>query len=402
MKTYLSVIGLSILIASDHVSAELNPRTFELGAIDLTPTLTVSETYNDNFAQQPGGDEKSSLISRMMPVISLVTKRDSNAYSLQYSGEYGIYHSSRADNYVDHTLSALFSRDPNVRNKMSLAVTYARDHDDRGTGLSEGRGGAQARTEPDRVESHQVDGSWTYGTATSSLNLEFRGGFTEKSYLNNLELTGRTGSSVRQVSSRLLGRLNGSIRWYIQYSFRDIDFSRTRNNEQFFRNALNNDRTVTSAGILWRLTGKTSGHFQIDQTKKDFSEQDFRDSEFLGWQGYMKWALTDYASLTFSTGRREDDTFGVGDFFITTRHLASWDHEWSSSLNTSASLVIYDIKYENSDRTDDGTQLSLSASYDFRRWARVSMKYSRAERRTGFEGFEYERNAFSVTTTLSF
>ena len=398
MKTYLNVIGLSMLIASGHISAELNPRTFELGAIDLTPTLTVSETYNDNFARQQGGDANSSLISRMMPVISLVTKRDSNAYSLQYSGEYGVYHSSRDDNYVDHTLSALFSRDPNVRNKMSLAVTYARDHDNRGTGLSQGAV-ARARTEPDRVESHTVEGSWKYGTATSALNLEFKGGFTEKSYLNNLEFTRRTGSSEQRVSSRLLGQLNGSIRWYIGYSFRDIGYSRIG---PVALSALDSDRTVVSAGISWRLTGKTSGHFQLDQTSKDFSEPQFDDSEFLGWQGHMKWALTDYASLTFSTSRRENDSFGVGDFFITARHSAGWDHEWSSSLNTSANLVIYDIKYENSERRDDGTQLDLSASYDFRRWARVSMKYSLAERKTGFEGFEYERNAFSVTTTLSF
>lgn len=394
MKPFSRFIPLALLLTGG-ASADLDPRKFKLGPIDLIPGLELVESYSDNLLRQPEALERASLSSSLRPSLSLVTKRDDRVHSLVYQGDFGIYHDSREDDYNDHRLAASLRFRPNSRNRLSIAASWAKDHLARGVGLSEGRS-ALVRPEPDRFDEVSFDTTWVYGTDTSTLNFELRGGWGELDYLNNRNFTRLHDRSRSGFAGRLVARVSGNTRIFTEYSVKDVDY--THNTDSSTR--LDSSEQEVSAGILWKLTDNTYGSLQVGRLEKDFAS--LRDRSHLSWRGSLHWAPRDYSRFTLTTSRLPFETNGVGDFLITRQIALDWRHDWSSSLSTRARLGFSETEYENSRRADDGFSWSVSVSYDLRRWVRFSLGYSHADRDSNRDSFAFEANVVSATATFSF
>ena len=78
-----------------------------------------------------------------------------------------------------------------------------------------------------------------------------------------------------------------------------------------------------------------------------------------------------------------------------------WNHAWSSYLNTEVNVRFQKDEYQNFNRSDDIRSLGLRAGYRFRRWLTLGAEYTYTQRDSNISIFEYDRNLYLLTATLS-
>jgi hypothetical protein len=169
---------------------------------------------------------------------------------------------------------------------------------------------------------------------------------------------------------------------------------------------LDSSETRYYLGVKWEATAQTTGTAKIGQYSKDFDDDviDDIDGEF-AWDIKLDWTPTENDKITARTGSYIRETEGSGAAIETQDIYLSWVHFWLERLSTKASYRTADDdhgQFSPTFRREDTTDtLEISATYNFKRWMDVSLRYNTESRSSNGEAFEYDRDIIALDFDFS-
>jgi hypothetical protein len=284
----------------------------------------------------------------------------------------------------------------NDQHRFKFAASAAKLHDARGEGSSEGVI-ATSRAEPDEYDANNFGGTYDFGREDAILGLEFSADKTDVQYTNNLTETRFRDRNDTSYGAKFFGRLAPKTRFFVEVVRKDISYD----NAPIAGAILDSKEQNVLVGAEWEVTGKTTGAVKVGRLNKDFDADARGKAAFTNWEALVSWAPRSYSLLSLVANKSPQETNGTGSFIESSSYSVNWMHDWSSYMHTTASAGMGKDSYDNDPREDDRMSYSLAANYDIDSWVNIAAAYSYTDRDSNLDGFDYKRNQFSVTLSLS-
>lgn len=376
--------GMALLLASYQAKA-LDPMYVKLSdSARFTPTLQLSESYDDNIKGVDKG-AKGSWITSIVPSFSLHAEGRKSAYMVTYRAISDVFHQSHKDNNTDHFLDAKLGMDFDRRNRLILNAGW-QDVED--TDVGEGQ------TQNDRYTLGRVGGNYTYGAKTARMQLVMGANFETLRYQNSEDLnaekerdsTNGRGTLFYRITpkTRVIGELRRSHFDYVSYS------ARTSNN------------TSGLVGLEWEATARTSGTVKVGREWKEYTNADVDTKSAQTWEAGINYEPTTYSTFHFTSRSALDEgDEGTASAVKTRNYRVAWEHKWRERISSEISYDWSTNDYQDYPRSDDRSTLGVGLTYKLRRWLDLSFRYRRLENDSTMEEESYKRNIFTFSVTGS-
>lgn len=390
MNTFYRKATLAAALASACASAwALDAATIKLSdSIGFTPTLKLSESYDDNFRALETR-EQSSWVSGIAPTFTFGAKGDKANASISYTANHEIYHSSHSDDNTDHIFSAETGLQFNARNRLRLNVGY-RDMEETAS--------ADQKIENDKYTLGTVGALYTFGADTATGQVRLGATHDRLRYDNGIFGGTRLNADKERdstgVSAAFLYRVGPKTRAVLEARHTDHEYESNT--------ALDSTNTALLLGAEWEATARTTGTVRIGRERKDFDDSAMSDRTSPMWEVGVSWAPRTYSTFSLNTRRAFDEGSDSADVIKGTSTTLGWEHGWAPRLKSNLSYTYSKQTYRNAeDREDKIDTLSVGLTYNMRRWLDVGVGYKYSENDSSKLGKSYERNIFGVTLNAS-
>jgi hypothetical protein len=355
-------------------------------ALYFTPYVGLAGGYDDNLFYS-STNEKSSYLYVISPGLRLDARDASKAFSIAYQSQYGVYTSSRNDDYWDHNVAATFDTimAPSLYGRLSYYFVHG--HDPRG--LTD----RPTQETPDRFEDSRPGATLAYGVPGARGRIEAYYSYEMRKYINNRETTVGSDRDVPEYGAAFYWRV--MPRTSVLFEAR-----RTDQNYLLATSPLDSHEDRYYAGVTWEASASTSGTIKVGELKKKF---DSGLSSFSGtsWEGLVTWLPRTYSRFDFYSARYPIESTGLGSFILADASGVMWTHNWNSYLSTGVNARYERDKYQDFDRNDDITSVGLKVGYKFRRWLTLGAEYTYAKRNSNMDIYDYTKNLYFLTLTAS-
>lgn len=383
-KLQFNLVAAAVSLACCGSVMAIEPQSVKVTeGINLTPTLKVTERYDDNF-RAVETNEESSWITSVSPTLTLNADGRKSAYRVSYTADSDTFHSSSKDNNVDHRLQAEAGFEFDARNRMKLTAGY----DD----VEETASDSQ-NVENDKYNTTKVGGVYAYGAESALMQLEGGVGYEELRYTNS----GHLNADKERDSTALRGTFYYRVapKTKLLLEGRHTDYSYVSNTR------LDSTNLGALVGATWEATAKTTGTVKIGRETKNF-DQSGMDSASKGmWEAGVTWAPRTYSRFTLNT-RQGIDEGDSGASTIDSRNITlGWEHDWNKRLRSNLSLARSDQDYQDIVREDELDTLGVGLTYAVRRWLDVGVGYKYSDKDSDAAGESYTRNIYALTVTAS-
>ena len=367
------------------------------GNAGLEYGLAAELRYDDNIFLSDTV-EIDSWILQALPYVRGTLFSDGNTYQLQYLMDHAEYVDSSEDTYTDHNLTLDINHRFTHRQAIVAEAAYRRLTERRGTGFSEEPNGIV--DSPDDYDHMNLGLRYLLGVPTAALRFEFFGKYNQLDYSSSY-----VGDS-RDYSSAELGvqsRYRIGARTDVLLEYRRLMVGYDNVPLDFDGNALNldSDEDYFLAGVAWEMTAKTKGEVKIGQSKRDFDEGEFSNSDF-HWEANIEWRPKSYSKFILSSGRISQETYGSGLYVNSQSYNLSWLHSWSGRLRSELLVGIVEDVYEDSDRTDDRNFWGAQVGYDYAPWLAFDLGYRYRENDSTFDEVNYKQNSLFLKASVEF
>jgi polysaccharide biosynthesis protein VpsM len=364
--------------------------------IDLIPSVQVGLKHDDNVVRS-SSNEISSWVNSIAPALKAMMVDGADSYTVTAAINNARYFSSQQDDFTDGYLDAEAKISPSSHHNFKLKANTSWLHEDRGTGVSEGRG--LLLNDVTKFNSQFLEGEYVYGAQSSTGKIRLNSRYFNKNYDNFRDVT-----QYRDYDSTLFGgafvyQTNGSIKMVASAStaaidFKVLDLSGDRNNTD------NNYRV----GVEWEITSITSGELKLGYQDKNFDRAQREDFSGFAWEAILVWQPLTYSGFDIATGRRAKDVDAVnvlGDYIIETTYGLGWNHQWSETWDTKIAYEYQTNKYNLSDRTDTGKVITLELNKQLLRWVKIKA-FANIENRTSTLGvIEFDRTVLGLNAEFT-
>jgi polysaccharide biosynthesis protein VpsM len=373
----------------------MGPAVIDAGPVAITPTFGAETRYRDNIYLQENNPTDSWLyVAR--PAVSALVQDRSNLYQLAYKGEAGWYEVDRSNDRND-----TFSGDAHMEfSERWIAVGFtrwARLHEERGEGLSEGLVG-QVIPEPIEYDQGDVGGSLQYGTPGVG-RLVVRAGYMDREYQNFKQFTRSRDRDETTLGSTFFYPVAPNTDVLIDYEYVDISYPTP------FVDAppLDSQENFLSVGAQWEITPNMTSTAKAGYVDKQFDSSQRKDWDGVGWTLDLLMQPREQDSILVRGSRAPEETTLQGDFIKRESLEAAWTHDWNDRIFTELGTLIGRDTYEQSfdDREDDIYNVSFRVGYAFRRWANFYTGYSHDEKDSNADDLSYTENVFNIGVDLS-
>lgn len=181
-------------------------------------------------------------------------------------------------------------------------------------------------------------------------------------------------------------------------SERDYDLSSTTSTS-----VINRDSTGYNlqGGVDFELTALLRGRIGAGYLENDRDDPGLADVDGVSIDGQLEWFPSQILTLTFDAARRiEDPGLLEAPNAIATRFGVRADYELRRNIILSASGRFGELDFDDIDRTDDFSELSISATYKLNRNIHLDAFIENIERDTNgtsnIVGQPFEKNVFGV------
>ncbi|BBN82615.1 hypothetical protein PA25_26000 [Pseudoalteromonas sp. A25] len=355
--------------------------------IDLTPSLYTAFKHDSNIART-SNDEKSSSILEVAPTLNALLEQGANKYTGQVGLASGTYFSSSDDNYLDFNVSGEAAIELNQNHSYNLSAGYQNAHEDRGTGISEGLGGAQDDVTKYRIANFGA--SYQYGAQSTPARIQLSADVSYKDYTNFEAI-----SKFRDVETTTLG----SAFFYDTGAFTSLVVEIKSEDAQYdvldindARGSKDSSSMFYQVGAQWQATAMTSGNVRIGYQDKNFDAVAREDFGGLSWSAGVTWQPLTYSSVAFNTSRIARDT----------NYGATWTHTWSEFVSTD---IGYSHKSENyagiTNRKDTTKPYTIAANYDLKRWIDVTAGIDFQDKSSTQQNIDFDKLVVFVGATFT-
>ncbi len=384
MKFKASSLAAAVSAALCANAWALEPQSIKLSdGLTFTPTLQVSERYDDNF-RAVENNEESSWITGITPTFKLAAEGRKSAYALTYSANTDIFHSSHADDNTDHHLTADAGFEFDSRNRLKLAAGYHK---------IEETASQDQNVENDKYTTANVGGVYTFGARTARTQVDVGANYQELRYQNGDNLNADKERDTTALNSIFYYRIAPKTKALVEARHTDYDYvSNTR---------LNSNNVALLAGLTWEATAKTTGTVKFGGEKKRFDDSSIDDKSGSMWEVGVEWAPRTYSTFGLNTRRGLGEGDNGASSIESQSTTLSWNHEWLDRLSSNVSYTYTDNEYQDIRRTDKIDTFGLGLTYEMRRWLDIGVGYKYSENDSSVAGESYERNIFSISATAS-
>ncbi|MDX2424169.1 MAG: outer membrane beta-barrel protein, partial [Amphritea sp.] len=365
-RTLTSIFSMPALIFSSQGFATIEPAAIDAGPVSIIPTVNVQTSYDDNIFSS-NSSEVDSLITSINPRLEVIAEDGFNAYKVTYSIDHGMYKSSSDDNYTDHNLGLDGHLEFDARNTLDLNTSYTKNHEERGTGITEtGNIGANVDA-PLEYDTASVSFAYTYGAQDAAGKLVFAGRYADKEYQNFRSITESRDSETTTFSGTFYYQVQPKTSLLFEVRNQDLNYKND------LTNSLDSETRRYYVGATWEGSAKTTGTIKLGQVEKDFDSSARDDFSGTSWEVTIDWEPRTYSAFKLSTSQYEKESSGAGDFIDSKTVRLTWNHEWNDQLKTalSSGYTNDDYKGTGGGREDDITDASIKLTYDMRRWLSV-------------------------------
>jgi polysaccharide biosynthesis protein VpsM len=266
-------------------------------------------------------------------------------------------------------------------------LDYVRGHDPRGSTDRD------IQAEPDRYRLVAPGVLVAYGTPGASGRVEL--------YVNDASRRYRNNRATTAFSDRDVTEFGGAFYWRVApRTYAVVEARKTELDYKSSLSPLSGEERRIFGGVIWEATAATTGTVKIGRLQKRF-DNTFPESKHTSWEALVTWAPRTYSKFDLYTGRYPTESTGLGSYILTDASGVVWNHAWSSYLNTEVNLRFQRDEYQGFNRSDDIRSIGLRAGYKFRRWLTLGAEYTYTQRDSNISVFEYDRNLYLLTATLS-
>jgi len=361
--------------------AQAEPGNIPVGSMQLVPTLTLGESYNDNiFSNELKKDMKKSWITKIEPSFILNADDGAKHYELGYKLSDSIYHQSRGDDVINHFVN--FNADLELSRKLTAAfyANYNLSHDPRGLIV----GAARNVIVPDAYREGIVGGSVDYG---SNAHVIVSGEYKSKKYSNNFATTNLRNWDATKVGAEFDYDLTAKTSALLEVRYQRFNYLTA---------LLDSTEQAYFAGLNWDATAKTSGSARMGYTKKNFAVAGTPDVGLFSWEVNVEWLPMSYSSWTLGTSSKPVESQGTGNVIKNNNVDLSWNHAWSDLVSHSASLGYSKDDYQGNTRLDNTTTASVSVNYQWLRWLAIQPKYDYSNLSSNIVNSSYKANVWML------
>ena len=364
------------------------PASVQLGDTPLfvSPYIGLGVGRDDNVFLSHD-NKRTSTLYVASPGLKIDARSPGLVFQSRLQAQAGRYTESRNDDYVDflaaNQLDVAFSR----RSFLRLGYDYIRSHDPRGST------DRAVSTRPDKYKLISPNATYAFGTPGAAGRVELYWADGYKSYTNNRSTTLLSDRDTRDLGAAFYWRV--APKTYALLDVRDTDIHYRASTSLF-----SSEEKRYYVGVTWEATAATTGTFKAGRLKKEF---DSGRPSFSGggWEGAITWSPRTYSTFDFYTARTTNESTGLGDFILSDIYGISWNHAWSSVLNTGVNVRHQRDEYQGFNRNDELTTLGFKVGYKFRRWLTLGAEYSHTNRASNQNFYEYDKNLYLLTATAT-
>jgi polysaccharide biosynthesis protein VpsM len=352
----------------------------------IYPYLGVGVGYNDNLTGVPN-DRISSAFLLVSPRVRADVKTGGDTYALTYSGNYGHYFSSSANDFNEQAFVATSSNQFTARADLQAAAFYL---------VKQDPGGSIDRSfNPTPYSWHGVGANATfgYGAPSAQGRLELDLGVTDKRYTNNREITQAFDVSTWDVAARFYYRITPATRLLAE--IRDTEYD-------YRSSPLDNSELRYLVGATWDITAATSGTVKLGYVTTTFKQEAPDNYAGLTVEAALRWLPRTYSTVEIVALYAPSQSTGTGPLTVDTTAGARWEHYWKSYFLTRAYATYVKSDYQGTSRTDRVSRVGIGAYFDIRSWLRLGADFSHENHNSTGLGFDFSRNVFifSIAGTL--
>ncbi|NVK40763.1 MAG: outer membrane beta-barrel protein [Oceanospirillaceae bacterium] len=361
------------------------PADIRLGEMSLTPTLSLTETYDDNFREAAAPLDEASWITRIVPALELTAQDRLNAYRLRYSLVSDIFHSSHDDDNTDHHLDAGAHLEFSSRHRLDLDAGYDR---------VENTADATSIAENDKYHTRRVGVVYGFGIESATMQFELAADEERKRYDNSGSLNKDKEHDTRTLGATAYYRLAPKTRALLEITSSEFDYVSFKSLDGVNRSYF--------AGLSLDATAKTSGSVKVGHEEKDFDAPGQRDPDLIAWAADLTWKPRSYSAVRLTARQGIDEGSGEEQFVEARETGLEWRHRWNAFLATDLGYSRSKKDYDNAaNRHDETDSYRIGLTWDVRRWLAVELGYRYRERGSNVEQENFERSRYTAGINLS-
>jgi hypothetical protein len=181
--------------------------------------------------------------------------------------------------------------------------------------------------------------------------------------------------------------------------------------------------TQVALGLTWNVTAKSAGLFKAGYQWKKFDKEDAalgaEDGSYYTVSGGLRHFFTRRTTAEIEVARNSQESdFNQNPYYLRTRFRAGLAQRFTTKLYGRAALRFDRDEYptatsyqnpfdpagvwESGERTDDTISGSLTAGFEVLRWFSLELTYSRDQRTSSFDTFEYTAGQVSLSAKAAF
>ncbi|MGI9288680.1 MAG: outer membrane beta-barrel protein [Pseudomonadales bacterium] len=385
----------AVMLYSVELQAGTQDETtgIPFGSATLMPALRTELHYDDNIFES-ANDERDSIIAVLIPSLGAQLELGNSLYELGYSAESASYFDSEDDDYVDHKVQAHANMQFSLRNNVTARASFAAEHEDRGTGLTEGFDPTLAPNfnEPDEYEQTEASVRYTYGARGASGRLSFEAGYRDLQYQNHRPRTKFRDREDTSATATFYYRLRPKTLLVVQARATAIDYAINQPQQS----TLDSDHYRYLIGVEWERSKQLSGAIKAGYQQKRFTSASRDDFSAPSWEADLTWSPRSYMHFNFKTDRSTEETNGGGDFIDVQRISTEWTHEWSERVQSVLGVAYVDEEYENFDRDEQVTEFAGNLAYQLKRWIALEIGTRYRDRSSNIDLLNFNRSVISV------
>lgn len=378
--------------AASSAAWALEPQSIKLAdGVNFTPTLQVSESYDDNFRASED-DEESTWITRITPTFALGAEGRKASYQLKYRADSDIIHSSRDDDNTDHYFTADAGFILNARNRLKLNAGYSRvellDSDN-----------LDNIQQNDKYNVIDVGSLYSFGAEGARGQIDLGLKHQRLRYENSDHINDDLERESTTANTIFYYRVAPKTRALVEARYTDFNY--------VSNDLRNSDEVAILGGLTWDATAKTTGTVKIGGQKKDFDDSTVDEMSGSMWEVGLDWKPRTYSTVSLKTHQAIEENYesGIGASAIdVTSTTLSWKHYWTTRLASEIGYTHTERDYEeyaNYDRKDELDAFNVGLTFEMRRWLDLGLGYRYAENDSNVIGESYERNIFGLTVAAS-
>ncbi len=368
--------------------AAKGPTAMQLGSspVFVAPWASIA-LGNDSNVNLASANEIDSAYAIYGAGFKADARSANSVFQMSLMASHGRYSDSNADNYTDSSARTSYDIAISSRNYLRLGWDYLRGHDPRG---STDRTVSES---PDKYFVSTPGITYAFGAPSAAGRVEVFASRAAKRYRNNRDLTDGSDRNTKDFGGAFYWRVMPKTQLILEARRTDFDYLQATS-------PFSGREERYLVGATWDATAATSGTVKIGRLEKRF---DSGLPEFKGttWEGMITWLPRSYSKFDLYSSRQPVESTGLGTFILSDATGIVWSHGWNSVFGTEAGARFQKDKYKGFDRNDDLTLLSVKATYKFRRWMSLGAEYQHTNRDSNIGAFEYDKNLWLVSATLS-